>query len=113
MLIKKCENLEFNKVEIEGALNVKMKMLVGPLDGSLNIAMRHFVVAPNGHTPRHIHDYEHVVKVEKNKGIFIDAIGKEHEIEEGYSLYVAPNELHQFRNPYKEDFEIICIIPVK
>ncbi len=34
------------EVQMEGAANVRMKILVGPDDGSGNIIMRHFYVAP-------------------------------------------------------------------
>lgn len=101
----------FQEVTMEGAHDVKMKILIGIPDGSSNIIMRHFSVSPQGHTPRHQHDYEHVVKIEKNKGIFVDAEGKEHIVTEGMSLYVDPNTDHQFRNPFDQPFEFLCIIP--
>jgi quercetin dioxygenase-like cupin family protein len=104
-------DIEFQEVQMEGAENVKMKILIGLPDGSNNIIMRHFQVAQNGHTPRHTHDFEHVIKVEKNKGIFVDKNGTEHELKEGMSLFVEPNEEHQFKNPYNEPFEFLCIIP--
>ena len=96
---------------MEGAKNVNMKILVGIPDGSTNIVLRHFSITSNGHTPRHRHNYEHIVKVEKNRGVFVDAEGIEHEIEQGMSLFVAPNEEHQFKNPFHEPFEFLCIIP--
>lgn len=98
-------------VKMDGAEKVKMKILIGPDDGSENIIMRHFIVAPGGHTPFHQHNYEHVVKIERNKGITLDENGNEYEIQKGQSIFVKPNEKHQFRNPFDEDFEFTCIIP--
>ena len=98
-------------VTTEGARNVRMKILIGPDDGSENIIMRHFTIAPGGHTPFHQHNYEHVVKVEANRGIAVDDHGNETEIARGQSLYVSPDAMHQFRNPFNEDFEFLCIIP--
>ncbi len=43
--------------------------------------------------------------------LLIDENGNEHEVRKGQSLFVKPNEKHQFRNPYNEDFEFTCIIP--
>ena len=111
MKINKNDNIDFYDVQMEGAQNVKMKILIGIPDGSTNIIMRHFSIASNGNTPRHQHDYEHVVKIEKNKGIFIDADGQEHQVSEGMSLYVDPNTDHQFKNPFDKPFEFLCIIP--
>ena len=99
------------EVSMEGAKDVRIKILVGPRDGSENIILRNFIIAPGGNTPYHRHNYEHLVKVEKNKGIAVDKDGKEFEVSEGNSIYVVPDEMHQFRNPFNEDFEFLCIIP--
>lgn len=99
------------EVQMEGADKVKMKILIGPEDGSGNIIMRHFFVAPGGNTPFHNHNYEHVIKIERGRGIAVDEKGVEHEVAEGQSLFVKPNDLHQFRNPYYDTFEFLCIIP--
>lgn len=98
-------------VEMEGAVNVRMKMLIGPGDQSENIFMRHFIIAPGGNTPYHTHNYEHVIRIESNRGVVVDDNGNEHEVKRGQSLFVKPNEKHQFRNPYGENFEFLCIIP--
>jgi len=111
MKINNNEEIFATEVKIEGAKDVKMKILIGLNDGSENIIMRHFIIAPGGNTPFHQHNYEHLVKVERNKGIAVDESGNEHEIEKGQSIFVQPNEKHQFRNPFSEDLEFICIIP--
>jgi quercetin dioxygenase-like cupin family protein len=111
MKINNNAELRFMNVEMEGAKDVKMKMLIGPDDQSDNIFMRHFIIAPGGNTPFHQHNYEHVVKIESNRGIVVDENGTEHEVKKGQSLFVRPNEMHQFRNPFGEDFEFTCIIP--
>ena len=111
MKINNNEEILAGAVEMEGAKDVRMKMLIGPGDASENIFMRHFFVSPGGNTPYHKHNYEHVIKIENNRGIVVDENGVEHEVKEGQSLYVKPNEMHQFRNPFNEDFEFICIIP--
>jgi quercetin dioxygenase-like cupin family protein len=111
MKINVNEEILAGEVNMEGAKDVRMKILVGPRDGSENIILRHFIIAPGGNTPYHKHNYEHLVKIEKNKGIAVDKDGKEFEVKAGHSLYVVPNEMHQFRNPFNEDFEFLCIIP--
>jgi quercetin dioxygenase-like cupin family protein len=111
MKINNNDEIFATEVEMEGAKNVKMKILIGTKEQSDNIIMRHFFVAPGGNTPYHKHNYEHVIKVEKNRGIAVDEEGLEHEIKKGMSLFVKPNEMHQFRNPFDEELEFICIIP--
>jgi quercetin dioxygenase-like cupin family protein len=111
MKINENSLITAGEVEMEGAKDVRMKVLIGPDDGSENIIMRHFFIAPGGNTPYHHHNYEHVIKIIRNKGIAVDENGKEHRVRKGQSLFVKPGELHQFRNPYKEDLEFLCIIP--
>jgi quercetin dioxygenase-like cupin family protein len=111
MKINNNDEIPASEVKMEGAANVRMKILIGLNDQSDNIIMRHFIIAPGGNTPWHQHNYEHVVKVEKNRGLAIDEKGNEIEVKSGQSLFVKPNEMHQFKNPFGEDFEFICIIP--
>jgi quercetin dioxygenase-like cupin family protein len=111
MIINQESELHFAPVDMPGAQNVQMRILIGPRDGSNDIIMRHFSIAQSGETPRHSHDYEHVVRIVRNRGIFHDAQGQKHEVAEGQSLFVAPNETHQFLNPNAEPFEFLCIIP--
>ena len=111
MKININEEISATDVKMEGAEKVKMKILIGTADGSDNIIMRHFIISPKGNTPFHQHNYEHVVKIEKNKGIIVDENGNEFEVKEGQSIFVKANDNHQFRNPFAEDFEFTCIIP--
>jgi quercetin dioxygenase-like cupin family protein len=111
MKINNNDEIIAAEVKMEGAKDVKMKILIGLNEESDNIIMRHFIIAPGGNTPFHQHNYEHVVKIESNKGIAVDEKGIGHEVKKGQSLFVKPNELHQFRNPFSENFEFTCIIP--
>ena len=110
MKINKEDTVNEVEVQTEGAENVTMKILIGPDDGSNNIIMRYFKVFSTGHTPRHKHFHEHIVKIEKGKGIVIDGAGNEHEVSSGESILVESNEEHQFKNPFQEPFEFICNI---
>ena len=51
------------------------------------------------------------MKIEANKGIAVDENGNEFEVSKGQSVLVSPDVMHQFRNPFSEDFEFLCIIP--
>jgi quercetin dioxygenase-like cupin family protein len=102
--------VEAKPVEMDGAEDVTIQVLIGPDDGSENMVMRLFRLATGGQTPYHQHDWEHVVKVLSGKGVVIDDDGNEHELSPGYSVYVAPNEKHGFANRNAEPFEMTCTI---
>ena len=111
MKLKMEADVTAAQVEMEGANDVLMKILIGPGDGSDRIIMRLFTVLPGGHTPRHRHDYEHLVKVERGQGVAVDADGVEQPIRSGSCVLVSANEEHQFRNPHSEELRFICVIP--
>jgi quercetin dioxygenase-like cupin family protein len=97
-------------VEMEGAEQVKMRLLLGRADGAPTFAMRHFEVAPGGHTPRHQHPYEHGVQVVGGTGT-VEVGGEEHELKPGDSLFIPPDVLHQFRADRGESLQFMCMVP--
>jgi quercetin dioxygenase-like cupin family protein len=97
-------------VDMEGASDVKMRMLIGPDEKAPNFHMRHFQVAPGGHTPHHTHDYEHELLVLKGAGIAKSAEG-DRPIRAGDAVFVPANEKHQFVNGGDEPLEFICLVP--
>jgi len=111
MKLNRKQDLTPTAVDAEGAKDVTLRMLVGPDDGSDAIHMRLFTVRSGGHTPRHEHSWEHLIKVERGRGVLVDAEGREHPLEPGMSVFVEPDEIHQFRNPHADEFEFICVIP--
>ena len=110
MIIKNNSDVREDYVEEEGAKDVLRKILIGPDDGSDNIIMRYFKILPQGNTPFHSHDHEHVVKVEKGQGVVVNHNREEMVIKEGQSLFIGSNEKHQFKNPFAKTFEFLCII---
>ena len=111
MKINKNSEVKEVEVAMESAKDTRKKVLIGPNDGSKNIIMRYFTILPGGYTPKHSHNYEHLVKIEKGKGIVVGKDDNKIEISEGDSIFVEANELHQFQNPSEENFKFICIIP--
>lgn len=110
MIIKNNADVVEKDVEEDGIVDVKRQILIGPEDGSQNIIMRRFRVLAGGNTPYHNHPHEHVVKIEKGKGVIVDITGNEIPINEGQSLLISGDEKHQFKNPFEDTLEFLCII---
>ncbi len=110
MIIRENAKVKETMVNMEGASNVTMRILIGTDENSENIIMRQFKILPGGHTPKHTHDFEHVVKIVSGKGQIEDENGEFHELNSGNSVFVVPGELHQFSNPNTEPFVFLCII---
>ena len=110
MPVRKYDEIEANKVEMEGAENVYKKVPIGQKEGWSDYTMRTFTIGPGGHSPRHSHDWEHVNYVIQGKGrLMID--DKEQDVNERDFAFVPANIEHQYSNPYDKDFEFICIVP--
>ena len=109
MKIKETQHVPY---EDTSAYNgVEKQILIGPADGSEEIAMRRFIVEPGGNTPYHHHDFPHLVRVEEGHGVAIDKDGGEHPLKPGNVVYVHNNEVHGFKNTGSELFAFICIVP--
>lgn len=110
MQLKKFTDVTANEVTMEGAAGCRVRWLIGEKDNAPTFAMREFEVAPGGHTPRHFHDYEHEVYVLAGKGTIVDG-DRELPLTAGDVVFVAPNDVHQFRNTGSEPMRFLCLIP--
>jgi quercetin dioxygenase-like cupin family protein len=95
---------------MEGAAGCKVRWLIGEGDKAPTFAMREFEVEPGGHTPKHFHDYEHEVYVIEGKGTIVDG-DQESPLAAGDVIFVAPNDVHQFRNTGQGPMRFLCLIP--
>ena len=110
MKVQPIADHEQTDVQMEGAAGVKMRTLIGPQEEAQNFHMRHFEIAPGGHTPHHQHDYEHEVLVLLGSGVLKSA-QDEQKFHAGDVIFVPPNEKHQFLNTYDSPCTFICLIP--
>jgi len=111
MIIKKLPDAPFKDMPDHG--DITKQIVIGPEDGSREIVLRYFKVAPGGSSPHHRHDFPHLVKVEAGKGAVLDPQGTEHPLGPGDYVYIHDNEPHCFKNTGPEFLEFICIVPVR
>jgi quercetin dioxygenase-like cupin family protein len=94
----------------EGASRIAIRWLITAKDGAPNFAMRVIEVEPGGHSPLHIHPWEHEVFILKGEGAVVHET-TEHPVSQGDVVFVPPGEQHQFKNASDEPLEFICLIP--
>ncbi len=90
---------------------VEKRVLIGPNQGASRFVMRHFVVAPKGHSPEHAHPWEHEVYILAGRGRVRFADGAV-DVGPGDFVFVPPMDVHQFRNAGDEPFEFLCVVPL-
>ena len=112
MKITRLRDLEKVRVDMDGAKNTFRQVPISGKDGSPNFSFRVFTVGPEGNTPYHSHDFEHLNYVISGQGVLVDEEGKNQEIHTGEFALVLPGEKHQYRNlSATEPFVIICAVP--
>lgn len=80
-------------------------------DGAPNYALRVIEVAPGGHTPDHIHPFEHENFVIEGKGR-VQINGEWHDVGMGDVIFVPPDTQHTYVNAGDAPFKFLCGIPV-
>ena len=103
MFLKNIKDIKQIEVSGEGIKNVLKQVPVGPEQGWENHILRVFTVRPQGHTPRHSHDWEHINYVISGAGI-LEIEGQKHKLETGHFAVVPPNSVHQYSNDGDRDF---------
>ena len=110
MKLKRSSDVPQKPVEMEGATGCQVRILVGSEEQAPNFVMRQFEVAPGGHTPRHFHSYEHEIYVVAGQGVVVDG-DREIPLNEGDVVFVAPDDVHQFKNTGDAPLKFLCLIP--
>ena len=106
------EGIKKEEMAMEGAEKVFKQIPISGKDGSPSFCFRVFTIEPDGHTPYHNHDFEHLNYVISGRGVLVDEEEKKQPIKAGEFAMVLPNEKHQFRNSSDtEPFVIICAVP--
>lgn len=110
MKVEKSSNISKCAVELDGAKDVEIRLLISKTDGAENFEMRMFELQPGGYTPLHTHPHEHEVFVIEGQGVFV-CEGQEHEFSAEYVIFVPPNKEHRFKNTGNSLLRMLCIIP--
>jgi quercetin dioxygenase-like cupin family protein len=110
MKVSSTQAIESRPVTMEGSSGCTVRWLVDAQDGAPNFAMREFEVAPGGYTPSHHHPYEHEVYVLSGAGEVYEG-DQSRPLKAGDVVYVAPDEVHQFRNTGTSPMRFLCMVP--
>ncbi|MFH1965331.1 MAG: cupin domain-containing protein [Acidobacteriota bacterium] len=112
MIFKNLDSVPRQDVTMEGAKDVKVRVILGPADEAPTFAMRVFELGPGGHTPFHSHPFEHEAVILDGRIASVSSLGtKEHIINDVLLIY--PDEEHQFKNLSEtESARFMCLVPV-
>ena len=112
MIIKNIDQVPLHDVNMEGAKDVKVRVLFGPADNAPTFAMRVFEMAGGGHTPFHTHPFEHeAVLLDGDIAVVTEA--GDRPLQKGDVILVPPEEKHQFKNLSEtKSARFMCLVPI-
>jgi quercetin dioxygenase-like cupin family protein len=108
MIVRNVNDIEAQKPE--GLEGVAMRVAIGKAEGAPRFVLRHFEVEPGRSTPKHSHWWEHEIYVIDGEGEALTEAGPR-SFKAGDTIYVAPDEEHQFTNTGGAPLRFICIVP--
>ena len=111
MRIVHTNDVEAQEVE-KDAEGVKIRWLIDEDTGGPNFCMRHFEIAPGGHTPYHAHEREHEMYILEGEGEIMSG-ETPHPFRPGDAVAVPGGEKHQIRNTSKNPIRLLCLIPAR
>ena len=112
MIIKNIDQVLLQDVNMEGAKDVKVRVLFGPSDDAPTFAMRVFELAAGGHTPWHTHPFEHEV-VMLDGDIAVVTEQGDRPLQKGDVILMPPDEKHQFKNQSDtQGARFMCLVPI-
>jgi quercetin dioxygenase-like cupin family protein len=113
MIIKNIDDVPLQDVNMEGAKDVKVRVLFGPADNAPTFAMRVFELAPGGHTPWHNHTFEHEAMLLDGDIAVVTEAG-DRPLKEGDVILMPPDEKHQFKNlSDTNSARFMCLVPIE
>ena len=111
-VIKKESEAELTSYNNENIKGMLKKLIIGSSDGEPTMALRIMEVEVGGYSPFHSHNWEHINYILSGEGA-LKTIEGEVPLLPGMSVFVKPDEKHQYVNKGNEKFRFICMVPVE
>ena len=104
--------VEAYKAPADHWCGIRRTLLAGGRGEQTAFHVRYFEIEPGGFSSLEHHAHEHVVFVLRGRGEV--RLGAEtHALGFGDVVYVAPQEVHQFRNGADEPFGFLCMVDAR
>ncbi len=99
---------KFNEI---GAVNTKIRTLIGGEDGALSTSLHEIIIGKGGSTAMHRHDWEHQLFVEEGRGR-IETVEGKIALAPGDVVLVGAGEDHRFVQSGKESLRFLVVTPL-
>jgi len=110
MKIVKWRDMPSAPVDVEGAKNTSIRVVLGPNVAAPNFILRVFDIGPGGTTPFHSHEWEHEMYVLSGQGACVTEDGETPLVPDD-AVFMPGGQKHCFKNTGDEMLRVICLIP--
>ncbi len=111
MKLANSNDIPKKPVEVDGAKDVAMRLLIGRPDNAPTFAMRMFEVQPGGQTPLHTHPHEHEIFVLDGHGVVV-CKGETSPIGSEDVILMPGGAEHCFKNTSDVPLRFLCMVPI-
>lgn len=98
----------FNEI---GAVNTKIRTLIGGEDGALATSLHEIIVGKGGSTAMHRHDWEHHLILESGRG-YLEMVDGRTRLGPGDVVLIGAGEDHRFVQAGKEPLRFLVVTPL-
>lgn len=106
--VPKARLEKFNEI---GAVNTRIRTLIGGEDGALASTLHEIIIGKGGSTAMHRHDWEHQLVVESGRGV-LETIEAKTALSAGDVVLVGAGEDHRFVQRGKEPIRFLVVTPL-
>ena len=107
----KLRTARLEKFHEIGAVNVKIRTLVGGEDGAFASTLHEIIVGKGGSTAMHRHDWEHQLVIEGGRG-YLETIEDKVKLAPGDVVLVGAGEDHRFVQTGKVPLRFLVVTPL-
>jgi quercetin dioxygenase-like cupin family protein len=107
-LVKQAGSIEHEP--LDAAEGLKKGVLLGPGDGTPNLALRRFVLEGDSSVPKHTNKVEHEQYVLEGQYV-VGIDDEEHAVSAGDSIHIPAGTVHWYRNESDAQGAFICAVP--
>jgi quercetin dioxygenase-like cupin family protein len=110
MFVSHRDEIKGKRLTGDAVKNVTKQVLIGAEQGWEDYVMRLFTVEPGGFSPRHAHDWPHIIYIVEGEGLlYID--GTDYPVRAGSVAFVTGGLEHQLTQKGDKNFVFMCIVP--
>lgn len=110
MFISHRDEIEGKKLSGDAVKGATKQVLIGAEQGWEDYVMRLFTLEKGGYSPRHAHDWPHIIFIVEGEGtLYFD--GTDYPIRAGSVVFIDPNKDHQLSQKGGDKMVFMCIVP--